>query len=81
MKVNCSTGDELRGFYTVFGYVLIGPVANVKDIKVNHQNQSSVTTTPVSLALEESYFDHFDGVVKKGCNFDWSSARLNLDGS
>ena len=78
--MNCGTGDEPRGIYTVFGYVLIGPVANVDDIKINHQNQSSVTTTPISLALEESYFDHFDGVLKKGCNFDWSSRRLNLDG-
>ena len=64
-----------------FWLCLIGPVANVDDIRINHQNQSSVTTTPVSLTLEESYFDHFDGVVKKGSNFDWSSRGLNLDGS
>ena len=47
-KVKCGTGDESRGTDTVFGYVLSGPVANVESIKMNNQNQSSITTTHIS---------------------------------
>ena len=55
-KVKCGTGDEPRRMDTVFGYALSDPIANAEGIKMNHQNQSSVTTTYVSLTLERRAF-------------------------
>ena len=75
------TGDEPRGIYTVFGYVLSGPVAIAEGIKMNHQNQSSITTTHVSLTLERSHFDHFDGAMNINCHVDRPSRGLLLDDS
>ena len=78
--MKCGNGDEPRGIYTVFGYVLSGPVANTEGIKMNHQNQSSVTTTYVSLT-ERSHFDHFDGAMNINCHVDRPSRGLHLDDS
>ena len=61
----------------MFGYVLSDLVANVEGIKMNHQSQSSVTTTHISLTLEKSHFDYFDDVMKKGCHFDRTSRGLH----
>ena len=79
-KVKCGTGDEPRGTDTVFSYVLSGPVANTECIKMNHQNQSSITTTHVSLTLERSHFDHFDGAMNRNCHVVRPSGGLHLDG-
>ena len=67
-KVKCGIGDEPGGIDKVFGHLLSDLIANVEDIKMNHQNQSSVTTTRISLTLERSHFDYFDDVMKKGCH-------------
>ena len=69
-----------RGINTVFGYVLSGPVANGEGIKMNHLNQSSITTIHVSLTLEGSLFDHLDDVIERGCHFDGQFRGLHLDG-
>ena len=39
----------------MFGYVSSDLVANVEGIKMNHQSQSSITTTHISLTLEKSH--------------------------
>ena len=57
-KVNCGTGHEPRGIDKVFGYVLSDPFVNIEGIKMNHQNQSSISTTHISLTLERSHFDY-----------------------
>ena len=57
-KVKCGTGDEPGGIDKVFGYVLSDPFANVEGIKMNHQNQSSITNTYISLTLQRSHFDY-----------------------
>ena len=58
-KVNCGpVPHEPRGIDKVFGYVLSDPFANIEGIKMNHQNQSSITTTHISLTLERSHFDY-----------------------
>ena len=80
-KLKCGTGNEPRGINTVFGYVLGGAVANVEGIKMNKQNQLSITTTHVSLTLERSHFDYSDGAIKKSCHFDRPSTVLHLDGN
>ena len=49
---------EPRGIHKVFGYVLIDPFVNIEGIKMNHQNQSSIITTHISLTLERSRFDY-----------------------
>ena len=79
--MKCGTGDEPRRTDTVFGYVLSGPVANVEGIKMNNQNQSSITTTHVSLTLERRHFDHSDRAMKKSCYFDDPFSVLHLGGS
>ena len=80
-KVKCGTGDEPGGIDKVFGYVLSDPVANVEAIMMNNRNQSSITTTHISLTLERSHFDYFDDVMKKGCHFDGPSRGLHYDSS
>ena len=80
-KVKCGTGDEPGGIDKVFGYVLSDPVANVEAIKMNNRNQSSITTTHISLTLERSHFDYFDDVMKKGSHFDAPSRGLHYDSS
>ena len=80
-KVKCGTGDEPGGIDKVFGCVLSDPVANVEAIKMNNRNQSSITTTHISLTLERSHFDYFDDVMKKGCHFDGPSRGLHYDSS
>ena len=62
--MKCGTGDEPGRIEKVFGYVLSDPVANVEAIKMNNRNQSSITTTHISLTLERSHFDYFDDVMK-----------------
>ena len=56
-------------------------VSNAEGIKMNHQNQSPVTTTYVSLTLERSHCDHFDGTMNINCHVDRPSRGLHLDGS
>ena len=68
--MKCGTGNEPKGIDIVFGYVLSGPVANAEGIKMNHQNQSSITTTNVSITLQRSHFDHFDGAMNINCHVD-----------
>ena len=80
-KVKCDSGDEPRGIDTVFCYVLSGPVANAEGVVMNHQNQSSITTIHVSLTLERSHFDHFDGAMNINCHVDRPSREMHLDGS
>ena len=80
-KLKCGIGDEPRGIDKVFGYALCDLFVNVEGIKMNHQNQSSITTTHVSLTLERSHFDYFDDVMKKGCHFDGPSRGLHYDSS
>ena len=77
--MKCGTGDEPGGIDKVFGYVLSDPVANVEAIMMNNRNQSSITTTHISLTLERSHFDYFDDVMKKGCHFDGPSRGLHYD--
>ena len=48
---------------------------------MNHQNQSSVTTSHVSLTSERRHFDHLDGTMNISCRFDGPSRGLHLDGS
>ena len=64
-KLKCGIGDEPRGIGKVFGYALCDFFVNVEGIKMNHQNQSSITTSHISLTLERSHFDYFDDVMKK----------------
>ena len=71
-KVKCGTGDEPGRIEKVFGYVLSDPVANVEAIKMNNRNQSSITTTHISLTLERSHFDYLvmlwrKVVILSGC--------------
>ena len=80
-KVKWGTGDEPGGIDKVFGCVLSDPIANVEAIKMNNQNQSSITTTHISLTLGRSHFDYFDDVMKKGCHFDRPSRGLHYDSS
>ena len=42
-KVKCGIEDKSGGIDKVFGYVLSDPFANVEGVKMNHQNQSSIT--------------------------------------
>ena len=57
-KVKCGTGNEPGAIDKVFGYALGDPFTNVEGVKMNHQNQSSITTTHISLTLQRSYFDY-----------------------
>ena len=57
-KVEGGIGDEHGVIKKVFGYALSDPFANIEGIKMNHQNQSSITTTHISLTLERSHFDY-----------------------
>ena len=77
-KVKFGTGHEPRGIDKVFGYILPDPFANVEGIKINHRNQSSITTTHISLTLQRSHCDYFDDVMKKGCHYDGSSEGNHL---
>ena len=79
--MKCGTGGEPGRIDKVFGYVLSDPVANVEAIMMNNQNQSSITTTHISLTLERSHFDYFDDVMKKGSHFDGPSRGLHYDSS
>ena len=74
-------GMNQEGLTKFFGYALSDPVANVEGIKMNNRNQSSITTTHISLTLERSHFDYFDDVMKKGCHFDGPSRGLHYDSS
>ena len=80
-KVKFGTGHEPRGIDKVFGYILPDPFANVEGIKMNHRNQSSITTTHISLTLQRSHCDYFDDVMKKGCHFDEPSNGMHYDSS
>ena len=48
---------------------------------MNHRNQSSITTTHISLTLQRSHCDYFDDVMKKGCHFDEPSNGMHYDSS
>ena len=63
--MKCGIEDKSGGIDKVFGYVLSDPFANVEGVKMNHQNQSSITKTHIS----EDSFRLFDDVMKKGCHF------------
>ena len=57
-KVKCGIGDKSGGIDKVFGYVLSDPFANVEGVKMNHQNQSSITKTHISLTLQRTHLDY-----------------------
>ena len=73
--------SEPRGIDRVFDYVLSDAIANVEGIKMSHRNQSSITTTHVSLILERSHFGHFDGTMNISCHVDGPSKGLYVDSS
>ena len=57
-KVKGGIGKEPGAVDKVFGHDLSDPFANVEGVNMIHQNQSSITTTHISIILQRSPFDY-----------------------